>query len=150
MNYREAFHRNFNSFMTEAFTYRNQSIDLLCKLPTNCLSVFDHFVGLALKGLIKWFHYRYFPGKCPTISENNHKKHFSFEVRNSELLACNVEKKEQLYRKIFLKFSKFQNNLSFLNTSKKVNAMEFLVRQAEECGPTNLSKGNSPTYFFSG
>ena len=51
MNYREAFHRNFNSFMTEAFTYRNQSIDLLCKLPTNCLSVFDHFVGLAAKGL---------------------------------------------------------------------------------------------------
>ena len=65
-----------------------------CKLPTNCLSVFDHFVGLALKGLIKWFHYRYFPGKCPTISENSHKKHFSFEVRNSELQACNVEKKE--------------------------------------------------------
>ena len=27
----------------------NQFID---KLPTNCLSVFDHFVGLALKGLI--------------------------------------------------------------------------------------------------
>ena len=23
------------------------------KLPTNCLSVFDHFVGLALKGLSK-------------------------------------------------------------------------------------------------
>ena len=22
------------------------------KLPTNCLSVFDHFVGLALKGLM--------------------------------------------------------------------------------------------------
>ena len=22
------------------------------KLPTNCLSMFDHFVGLALKGLI--------------------------------------------------------------------------------------------------
>ena len=27
------------------------------KLPTHCLSVFDHFVGLALKGLIKsWSH----------------------------------------------------------------------------------------------
>ena len=25
----------------------------LSKLPTNCLSVFDHFVGLALKGLKK-------------------------------------------------------------------------------------------------
>ena len=24
------------------------------KLPTNCLSVFDHFVGLALKGLTKF------------------------------------------------------------------------------------------------
>ena len=23
----------------------------ICKLPTKCLSVFDHFVGLALKGL---------------------------------------------------------------------------------------------------
>ena len=23
------------------------------QLPTNCLSVFDHFVGLALKGLIQ-------------------------------------------------------------------------------------------------
>ena len=23
----------------------------VCKLPTNCLSVFDHFLGLALKGL---------------------------------------------------------------------------------------------------
>ena len=27
------------------------------KLPTNCLSVFDHFVGLDLKGLIKWIQY---------------------------------------------------------------------------------------------
>ena len=27
----------------------------LGKLPTNCLSVFDHFVGLALKGLKKRF-----------------------------------------------------------------------------------------------
>ena len=25
------------------------------KLPTNCLNVFDHFVGLALKGLMQWF-----------------------------------------------------------------------------------------------
>ena len=24
-------------------------------MPTNCLSVFDHFVGLALKGLKKYF-----------------------------------------------------------------------------------------------
>ena len=28
---------------------------LVCKMPTNCLSVFDHFVGLALKGLKRNF-----------------------------------------------------------------------------------------------
>ena len=27
-----------------------------CKLPTNCLSVFEHFVKLALKGLSKILH----------------------------------------------------------------------------------------------
>ena len=30
------------------------------KLATNCLSVFDHFVGLALKGLIIRVHYMLF------------------------------------------------------------------------------------------
>ena len=29
------------------------------KLPTNCLSVFDHFVGLALKGLDCHVNYTY-------------------------------------------------------------------------------------------
>ena len=35
------------------------------KLPTNCLSVFDHFMGLALKGLseFKEINYLLFPLK---------------------------------------------------------------------------------------
>ena len=31
--------------------YYKRSFTEICELPTNCLSVFDHFVGLALKGL---------------------------------------------------------------------------------------------------
>ena len=27
-----------------------------CQQPTNCLSVFDHFVRLALKGLLYWYY----------------------------------------------------------------------------------------------
>ena len=64
------------------------------KLPTNCLSVFDHFVGLALKGLISKRKYlkrfedvhekpesRFLPGKCYLCNcvvmiavENQHSK----------------------------------------------------------------------------
>ena len=33
-------------------TKANLSAESTSKLPTNCLSVFEHFVGLALKGLI--------------------------------------------------------------------------------------------------
>ena len=31
--------------------FRNKKIEETCKLPTNFLSVLDHFVGLVLKGL---------------------------------------------------------------------------------------------------
>ena len=31
--------------------WSNTLIKLVCKLPTNCLDVFDHFLALALKGL---------------------------------------------------------------------------------------------------
>ena len=32
--------------------WSNTLKQFVCKLPTNFLSMFDHFVGLALKGLI--------------------------------------------------------------------------------------------------
>ena len=32
-------------------TIRRHFADKMFELPTNCLSAFDHFVGLALKGL---------------------------------------------------------------------------------------------------
>ena len=33
--------------------WSNTLKQFVSKLPTNCLSVFDHFVGLALRGLIQ-------------------------------------------------------------------------------------------------
>ena len=38
--------------LSASFTkWSNTLKQFVGKLPTNCLSVFDHFVGLALKGL---------------------------------------------------------------------------------------------------
>ena len=42
-----------------------------CNLPTNCLNVFDHFVGFALKGLINFILLVSLP-----LKETNEKKHW--------------------------------------------------------------------------
>ena len=34
--------------------WSNRLKQYVCNLPTNCLSVFDHFLGLALKGLSEY------------------------------------------------------------------------------------------------
>ena len=41
----------FNPLSANATKWSNKLKQFFGKLPTNCLSVFDHFVGLALKGL---------------------------------------------------------------------------------------------------
>ena len=43
----------FNPFNANFKKWSNTLKQFVGKLATNCLSVFDHFVGLALKGLIK-------------------------------------------------------------------------------------------------
>ena len=40
-----------NPLSTNFTKWSNTLKQFVGKLPTNCLSVFDHFVGLALKGL---------------------------------------------------------------------------------------------------
>ena len=42
---------SFDSLLNPLSANRRKWSMCLTKLPTNCLSVFDHFVGLALKGL---------------------------------------------------------------------------------------------------
>ena len=45
-------YKNFLNPLSANFTkWSNTLKQFLGKLPTNCLSVLDHFVGLALKGL---------------------------------------------------------------------------------------------------
>ena len=41
----------FNPLSVNVTKWSNTFKQFVGKLPTNCLSVFDHFVGLALKGL---------------------------------------------------------------------------------------------------
>ena len=40
-----------NPLIANLTKWSNTLKRFVCNLPTNCLSVFDHFVGLALKGL---------------------------------------------------------------------------------------------------
>ena len=40
-----------NNLSANSTKWSNKLKQFMGKLPTNCLSVFDHFVGLALKGL---------------------------------------------------------------------------------------------------
>ena len=42
----------FNPLNANPTKWSNTLKQFVCKLPTDCLSVFDHFVKLALKGLI--------------------------------------------------------------------------------------------------
>ena len=44
---------NFNPVSANPTKWSNTLKQFVGKLPTNCLSVFDHFVGLALKGFIR-------------------------------------------------------------------------------------------------
>ena len=43
--------RVFNPLSAKFIKWSNTLKQFVGKLPTNCLSVFDHFSGLALKGL---------------------------------------------------------------------------------------------------
>ena len=54
---------NSNPLNTHPIKWSNKFKQFVGKLPTNCLNVFDHFVGLALKGLIWMNTYRY-TSKC--------------------------------------------------------------------------------------
>ena len=43
--------KHFNLLSANPIKWANTLKQFVGNLPTNCLSVFDHFVGLALKGL---------------------------------------------------------------------------------------------------
>ena len=47
----EIYTQNFNLLSANITKWSNTLTKFVGKLPTNCLSVFDHFKGLVLKGL---------------------------------------------------------------------------------------------------
>ena len=48
--------RQFNPLSVNFTKWSNTLKQFVGNLPTNCLSVFDHFVGLVLKGLRSKYH----------------------------------------------------------------------------------------------
>ena len=72
--------------------------------------------------LIKWLHYRPFSDKLPTNSEYSKETFFLEsvfdEVRNSRLQGCSDREKKDSFTKTYLQFSKFQNILFFLSTTR--------------------------------
>ena len=52
-NQRQKLNILLNPFSANFTEWSNTLTQFVGNLPTNCLSVFDHFVGLALKGLKK-------------------------------------------------------------------------------------------------
>ena len=49
------YRRNLNPLSAKFIKWSNTLKQIVGKLPTICLSVFDHFSGLALKGLSLYF-----------------------------------------------------------------------------------------------
>ena len=93
-----------NSLSANRTKWSNTLKQFVDKLPTNCLSVFDHFVGLALKRLtIKTPEWRFWPCSYISIINFKHISHlllvfllFDFE---QVIVCCVVEK--TMYRSIY-------------------------------------------------
>ena len=71
----------FNSLSANPMKWPNTLKQFVSKLPTNCLSVFDHFVGLALKGLIqakKDIPIRHIGNKCSSAASIHWPKAWGF------------------------------------------------------------------------
>ena len=78
----------FNPLSANPTKWSNTLKQFVGNLPTNCLSVFDHFVGLALKGLNMCYVFTYF---C-----DGHKNNLWLQFRSSfKLQEVQNEKKIQ-------------------------------------------------------
>ena len=106
-------------------------------LPTNCLSVFDHFVGLALKGLKGEFtspfigtqtHLKTTEATIRGVLENFEKftrkqlcqSLFFDKVAGLRPEACNFIKKEPRHSCFPVNFAKFLRTLFLANTSERL------------------------------
>ena len=61
--YKETFYHVVNPLSAKFIKWSNTLKQIVGKLPTICLSVFDHFSGLAFKGLIRCLKWKDFENK---------------------------------------------------------------------------------------
>ena len=54
---RDLLHKRFNPLSANGTKWSNTFKQLIGNLSTNCLSAFDHFVGVGFKGLKFWYTY---------------------------------------------------------------------------------------------
>ena len=139
------------------------------KLPTNCLNVFDHFVGLALKELINvhyfasLFHYLWciytkieaVSRRCSVkkmilkISQKFTGKHLCQRLLfNKGAEACNLIKKESLVQVFSCKFCKISKNNLFYRT-QPVPASVIVVLKKGTQKYTSRFSVFSGTHFIS-
>ena len=87
--------------------------------PTNCLSVFDHFVGLTLKGLMVIYR---FAEEKKTELKYIHQFIILFQPKTKvwKVYAIMTEKNTQCYKKIVIKMS-----LNFSNWKQDGNIFSF-------------------------
>ena len=98
--------KNVNPLNAKFIKWSNKLKQFIGKLPTNCLSVFDHFVGLAFKGLNKLFvvyTWNIYIEKILNVSILSHAsiKTLRWQSSNQILLKMYVSKLLSMYHRCF-------------------------------------------------
>ena len=103
MELSQIFHYSCNPFSANFTKWPNTLKHFVDNLPTNCLGVFDHFAGLALKGLILCF----LQVLLYTIKRNTLQM-ITFTLVNMTLLKCVVSALQEDMRPYLNSFSSSQ------------------------------------------
>ena len=93
----QVYERTINPLRANPAKWSNTLKQFVGKLPTNCLVVFDHFVGLALKGLNDAF---FEPYQTCLIKHKNAPSELSDRVINTleSAAKAGIAKKEKAHR----------------------------------------------------
>ena len=129
----------FNSLSPNLTKWSNILKQSVGKLPTNCLSVFDHFVGLASKGLTRvvFFSFLFFMILKFKISKADSDK-FCIEqyfCLKSGVQLCKIHIIVDIYTGILRKFWK-QFFFFFFENSSLDGSSEILVRSTQSTQST--------------
>ena len=106
---------NFNPLSVNFTKWSSTLKQFVGKFPTNCLSVFDHFVGLALKGL-NWWRVCYWTTRVKIVELT----HIIPKLQNeSNLMSCGIWPSFSVIKKSFTEksFTQFHREKKSSNTA---------------------------------